>query len=338
MITATQAKELAQVVYPEHVVHGTLYGQPDEPVEVIFYQADPEEFYRSVYLHPYDGRVLQTRDHLTGFFAFILDGHMYLWLPENIGSWIVRYSILVFLLIIFTGLLLWFPKNWKRVRQRLTFQWKPSTRWRRKNFDLHTVTGFYIYVLAFVLAFTGSVISFPWFHNLVYYGVGGSKDPLFVVPDNTSGEVVATGDDVLPIDRLIPQLRPQYPDAVDFEIHYPHSDAASIYVEVSNQAGVYYNSDYLFFDQKTLEEVETTSIYGPYGNADFADMVIRMNYDIHVGAIGGIWGKILAFLASLVIASLPVTGFLIWWGRRNKKKPTARTRKPIPNRAVPVDA
>ena len=44
-----------------------------------------------------------------------------------------------------------------------------------------------------------------------------------------------------------------------------------------------------------------------------------MNYDIHVGAIGGILGKIIAFIASLVIASLPLTGFLIWWGRKKKK-------------------
>jgi uncharacterized iron-regulated membrane protein len=45
-----------------------------------------------------------------------------------------------------------------------------------------------------------------------------------------------------------------------------------------------------------------------------------MNYDIHTGAIIGLPGKILAFFASLIAASLPVTGFMIWLGRRNKKK------------------
>ncbi|WP_291139779.1 PepSY domain-containing protein, partial [Flavobacterium sp. UBA7663] len=43
------------------------------------------------------------------------------------------------------------------------------------------------------------------------------------------------------------------------------------------------------------------------------------NYDIHIGAIFGIWSKILALIISLVCASLPVTGFFIWWGKRNKK-------------------
>ncbi|MBZ4044583.1 PepSY domain-containing protein [Flavobacterium hibisci] len=44
-----------------------------------------------------------------------------------------------------------------------------------------------------------------------------------------------------------------------------------------------------------------------------------MNYDLHVGSILGFPGKVLAFIASLVSASLLVTGFLIWWGRKNKK-------------------
>jgi uncharacterized iron-regulated membrane protein len=45
-----------------------------------------------------------------------------------------------------------------------------------------------------------------------------------------------------------------------------------------------------------------------------------MNYDIHVGSILGFPGKVLAFLASLIGASLPITGFLVWYGRKFKKK------------------
>ena len=36
----------------------------------------------------------------------------------------------------------------------------------------------------------------------------------------------------------------------------------------------------------------------------------------------GITGKIIAFFASLIAASLPVTGFLIWRGRHKKKTVT----------------
>jgi len=40
---------------------------------------------------------------------------------------------------------------------------------------------------------------------------------------------------------------------------------------------------------------------------------MAMNYDLHTGGVLGITGKIIAFLASLIAASLPITGLLIWW-------------------------
>jgi uncharacterized iron-regulated membrane protein len=61
-----------------------------------------------------------------------------------------------------------------------------------------------------------------------------------------------------------------------------------------------------------------------------------MNYDIHVGAIGGLTGKIIAFIASLVCASLPVTGFLIWWGKRRKSPRVLIARKEKKTLRVPI--
>ncbi|BAV07971.1 PepSY-associated TM region [Filimonas lacunae] len=43
-----------------------------------------------------------------------------------------------------------------------------------------------------------------------------------------------------------------------------------------------------------------------------------MNYDLHVGTILGLSGKVLVFCTTLIGASLPVTGFIIWWGKKKK--------------------
>jgi uncharacterized iron-regulated membrane protein len=56
------------------------------------------------------------------------------------------------------------------------------------------------------------------------------------------------------------------------------------------------------------------------------------NKDIHTGRIYGLGTQILAFLASSICASLPISGFLIWWGKRNKKNKKTRW-KP---KAIPV--
>jgi uncharacterized iron-regulated membrane protein len=61
-----------------------------------------------------------------------------------------------------------------------------------------------------------------------------------------------------------------------------------------------------------------------------------MNYDIHVGAIIGLPGKILMFFISLICASLPITGVYIWWGRRNKEKETITSKAKKAATAQPV--
>lgn len=319
VITPTQAKEIAKGLFPNNSVHGTLFkNAKDEAVEVIFYDAEPE-FYRSVFLNPYSGEVIQVDDYLTGFFAFILKGHMRLWLPKDIGEQVVGVSILLFIVMIISGFILWWPKKRKNLKQRITFDWKSTTRWKRKNFDLHTIVGFYICSLALVVAFTGSVISYNWLKYVVYVSAGGDKVPAFIIPENNSGKLKDSYY-VKPIDGLIDKLKKESPNAESFELHYPETDTSSVYIEVSNSKGLYYDSDYRFFDQNTLEEIETPGIFGKYKDAKLADKILRMNYDIHVGAIGGIAGKIIAFLVSLIIATLPVTGILLWYGRKYKKQ------------------
>ena len=243
---------------------------------------------------------------------------MTLWLPGFVGSRIVSYSILLFFIIIISGIVLWLPKKAKNWRQRLKFDWNQNTRWKRKNFDLHTVIGFYSATFGLVLAFTGCVMAFGWFYFIAYKGLGGTKNFRFSIPDNVT--TLAIAEEMPKYDLLIPQLSKQYPDAKSLELHYPENDTTAILVEVNNANGAYYNMDYLFFDQYTLQEVEVNSIYGKYKNTDFADKVIRMNYDIHVGAIGGLVGKFIAFFASLICATLPVTGILLWFGKKYKVK------------------
>ncbi|QQX76185.1 MULTISPECIES: PepSY-associated TM helix domain-containing protein [Aequorivita] len=317
ILTPTEAKDIATAVFPQQTIHGTLFKKADDAIEVIFYDAEPE-FYQSVFLNPYSGKVIQVDDHLSGFFPFMLKGHMRLWLPKNIGEQVVGASILIFIVIIISGFILWLPKKRKNLKQRLKFDWKKTTKWKRKNFDLHSIIGFYVCSLALILAFTGSIMSYNWLKYVVYKSVGGEKEAQFIIPENLSAGI--NNDSIAPMDYLIVKLQKESPNATAYELHYPNTPDESIYVEVSNSEGLYYDNDYRFFDQNTLEEIETPGIYGKYKDAKVADKILRMNYDIHIGAIGGIAGKIIAFLASLLIASLPVTGVLLWYGRNYKKK------------------
>ncbi|SDR77876.1 Uncharacterized iron-regulated membrane protein [Gillisia sp. Hel1_33_143] len=327
ILTPSEVKTIAEDVFPENTIHGAIYGKTNENIEVVFYDLEPE-FYKSVFIAPYTGEILKINDHFSGFFAFVLKGHTRLWLPAWLGEEIIAISVLLFVIIMISGFILWLPKKTKNLKHRLKFNWKKTTRWKRKNFDLHSIVGFYSIPLAIILAFTGLVMSYDWFQKSVYVTIGGEKNPTFLIPENmNSPENISAS--TLPIDLLLPKLKNENPKAKSFEIHYPYNASESIYVEVTNTDGIYYDSDFLFFDQNSLEEIKSPSIYGRYEDAKIADKILRMNYDIHIGAIGGIAGKILAFLISLTIASLPVTGILLWYGRNYKKKKRSTKSKPM---------
>lgn len=144
------------------------YGEASDAVFVDYYQ--PEIGMTTVFLDPYNGMVLKMvskRFDDFDFFRFILDGHRTLWLPRAIGSPIVGYSVLIFLITLITGIILWWPKHWTRnaLVARLTIKRKSS--FSRLNFDLHNVVGFYAAFLLIILSFTGLVFSLNWFSKAV---------------------------------------------------------------------------------------------------------------------------------------------------------------------------
>jgi uncharacterized iron-regulated membrane protein len=59
-----------------------------------------------------------------------------------------------------------------------------------------------------------------------------------------------------------------------------------------------------------------------YGDQDVkgGEKFRSMNYDIHTGAYAGIPTKLLAFFVSLICAGMPITGFLMWYNKGNKKR------------------
>jgi hypothetical protein len=80
--------------------------------------------------------------------------------------------------------------------------------------------------------------------------------------------------------------------------------------------GNYFNTKYYFFDTGNKIEHKVNSVYSSCDNQNFADFLIKGNYDIHTGGILGIPGKILVFLVSIIIAGLPITGLLYFLGRK----------------------
>src|SRR5690606_22381193 len=207
------------------------------------------------------------------------------------------------------------------LKQSLTLKW--DARWRRKNYDLHQVLGFYVMIFALVFAITGLVWGFIWFRDGLYAATtGGKKFVEYYAPVSDSTRMNPATTPAL--DQVWMQMAAEYPKAEWIEVHPPEYEHGAIAANANPDASTYWKTDYRYFDQYTLEELPVDHVWGRFHEATFGDKLNRMNYDIHVGAIAGFPGKLLAFFLSAIIASLPVTGFMIWWGRRYKEKKKKR--------------
>lgn len=276
------------------------------------------ESYEVVFLDPYSGKVLKHKNMEKDFFRFIVDGHFNLWLPVDIGQPIVAYATLIFVVMMITGIVLWWPRNKAAAKQRFSIMW--TARWRRKNYDLHNVLGFYMTWVAIFIALTGLVWGCEWFAESAYWVTsGGQQMEENEHPDSDTTAVAAYPNMA---DHLWQQHLPAVKSGESIAVYFADENTDPIEVVINHKPGSYYDSDFYHYDQNTGKEMHAKGPWdGEFAKATLADKIVRMNYDMHTGAVLGLTGKILAFLASLIAASLPVTGFMVWWGRKKNKHP-----------------
>lgn len=271
-------------------------------------------YYRSVFMNPYTGEVTGIRDYKYDFFNVIKYIHWSLLLNTKYGQPIVGWSTLIFVLLLITGLVLWWPKKWNKINRKRSFAVKWKARIKRLNYDLHNVLGFYSLLLALILALTGMVWSFQWFQSLVYVAATGTTTPPTYYSATSTPLQQAT--QINPMDIAFDAAIKQLPDAKRIGVSPAYGKEGAIYVFGYKGKETYYDREDLQYDQYTGKLLYQQTME----QRNRGQVLNEMNYDIHVGSIGGLTGKIIAFIISFISASLPVTGFLVWWNKRKKAK------------------
>ena len=274
---------------------------------------DYDHWYR-IYVNPYTGEVTGVVNMLTNWVDLTRRLHQNLLLRYSIGTWVVGIATLIIFVMVFTGLVLWFPRNLKVLRQRLKVKW--NARWRRINYDIHNVGGFYTHLVILLLAATGLVWTFDWWRDGIYRLLGNDPKEVFVSrPEPVKWAGTSTGK------------------AADLALHdvmQRRKHWLTIYFDLPETEGEGEINAYVLFDGSSgWEESDQYAYHPTTGQLHWqkkqeekllGEKWRNSNYAIHVGSIYGLPTKILACFTALFCASLPVTGFLIWLGRRKKKK------------------
>ncbi|HVW59205.1 MAG TPA: PepSY-associated TM helix domain-containing protein [Puia sp.] len=334
----SRLQETAQAVLgPDKPINDiTTYHDPGRSWEFMAYNINDTAlsyfgsvaYYQSVFINPYTGQVTGTRDYKYDFFSIVKSIHWSLLLNTKYGQPIVGWSTLIFVLMLITGLVLWWPKKWTKAMRNRSFKIKWKAGFKRVNYDLHNVPGFYTLIPALIISMTGLVWAFTWFEDMVYGAAAGTTTRPALV-NVKSVDSARTNEDLMsfqhPMSIAFGEALHQLPAAQRLLMIPPAGKGGIIYAYGYKDDETYYGSDALQFDGYSGRLLYRRN----NSEKNRGEKLIEMNYDIHVGAIGGLTGKIIAFIAALICASLPVTGFIIWWGRKHKKRTFPRSRSTI---------
>ena len=272
------------------------------------------KYYYRVYMNPYTGEVVHVEDTLNDFFQLMLSVHRNLLLGDTVGGIVTGASALCFFVLLISGLVLWFPRKWKKKALKRGLALKTSVGKKRLIYDLHNVFGFYILIPALLISVTGLVFAFDWADRSVQFvaNVGQASKKLEIPLSTPRPDFNPNA-----ADQAIAGLLQEHRKADVFSIRFREKDTDPLDVQVRLAKNRTHLFEWYYFDRNTGK------LLLKYGDQDVkgGQKFRSMNYDLHTGAFAGISTKLFAFFISLICAAMPVTGYIMWYnsGRKSKK-------------------
>jgi len=285
----------------------------------------------TVSIDPYTSAIIGVQKQNRDFYSVVLDLHTHL-LMGSVGNGIIKANVLIFFIMCVSGLILWWPRQKKFFKQAVRINFRAKN-WRRLNWDLHSVLGFYALLVLLVISLTGMFMVYDSVKQFAGF-IMGSPAPL---KEEKMKSVRGEARQKYGIDKAYGYMAGLYPGATETYIAPPADSTGAIRVLMRYPYAITRRQNSLVFDQYS-GKVLKTELYSQYTGYDY---IAKSNYNLHTGRIAalGIGSKILYFLVALIAASMPVTGFMIWLGRRYRKSTKKRQTASASRRsAFPVGA
>lgn len=278
-------------------------------------------YYYRVYVDPYTGKVLDVENAKNDFFEIVMDLHRRLLLGEKIGKIITGYSTLILAIILVSGLVIWFPRKMNKKALKGMFLIKTSAKWKRVNYDMHNVLGFYAVVPLLLITFSALIWNFEGFDKWVEKTLNGKVKTEQKAKSTLPAKKFSDPKNIL--DLVGNRVEKSLTDKKSALISFPKTEEGTYYAEVTFGNKQYQNEQFNFdqYSGKILKHQFYNDKNIGYGTA-----LRARNYDLHMGSIFGLSGRILYLFAGIIAASLPITGFIIYLNRK-KKKPKKKKMK-----------
>ena len=289
----------------------------------------------SMFIDQYSGNITGKYERI-GFFSIMFKLHRWLLDSSNphggglkIGKLIVGVSTCIFVIALISGVVIWWPRVRNGLRRSLAITAKNG--WSGFWKSLHIAGGMYALVLVLAMALTGLTWSFGWYRS-AFYAVCGVE----YIPRNHNGQNANNNQDShnahgIKRERIddgkedietwrqhsefghwqqfYDELKIQNPDAPQITIGIEKAT-----VKLGSMGNGRASDSYVYKNR-----TEAISPSAKYADSDPADKLRGWIYSIHTGSFGGMTTRIMWFFASILGASLPITGYYMWIRRLKKR-------------------
>jgi uncharacterized iron-regulated membrane protein len=309
----------AQRITVDAAVAAVESGRQGETVKFVRFPAEPDATFElqvgnreQVYVDPYTGVVLGSRDRDGGFLGAVDGLHRFL-LGGTVGKFVVDACTLGGLFVLLTGIYLWVPKSARMLiaGSKLNFRLRGRASW----LNWHMVTGLYAALLLVVSTGSALPIAYGWVKTSLFT-LTGSK-PAEGIP--RSGPAAG---------RARVSLEAAWQAA---HVHVPEFREALLRVPVAERDPM--NFYFIAPDAPDAEARSTVYLdaysgkllrYTPHAQQSAGLKLFYLLKSIHLATWGGRVMQLLLALAMLTVPLLAVTGVWLYLLRFKKKLPAAR--------------
>ena len=273
---------------------------------------------RQVFVNPYSGEVLGEGNGqgMRDFFRTVVEWHRYVAMAGDsrpTGRAITGASNLMFLVIVVSGLFLWWPRTWTSAALRNILWFRGGLAGKTRDFNWHNTIGFWSAIPLAIIVAGGAVISYPWATALVYQAYGEQPPaPAGGLGARGGGPgATADGEDLtanVPLEALVARAEGQMPDWQTISIALPSGNAPRIVLTLdAGDGGQPQKRATLILNRRT-GAVERWEPYSSQSAGRRARTWLRF---AHTGEVYGLAGQTVAGLVTAGGAVLVFTGLAL---------------------------
>jgi uncharacterized iron-regulated membrane protein len=309
----------------------TMTSDPSRAVRVRFARNEGGSRPSSVYVDPYDARVLGS-PRAEEFFAIVRKLHRWLLIPGDANGYGRQVTGLVaigLIVMLISGLVLRWPRRAGRVKIWL----KPNLALRGRGLhrSLHSVAGTWVLVIYLVMTLTGLWYSFDWYKNGAIWLL--SRPSIVVTtmqPKSPRGTGTgATEAAPLALDRAWSAfLHEQGGRFATAQLTLPAGAGTVVRIRSWSRDASHDGARDEFRIDAVTGRLISSEIYA---DKSIGERILASVLDIHRGSLFGWPGQLLFMVAAALMPLFMVTGLMLYLSRRKHR----RLSRPIVGNLVP---